>query len=282
MGHPTEIFVSSPPDSSTCAICHDVLEDAVSMKECGHTFCDGCAKTCLQTNTKECPSCRVEVTGCIPNFFARESIGAMQVKCPHGRNDNADEESKRRRGNDGDALQTECCGWTGRCDDFENHDNACEFKTITCELDGCDHKCRRKDMVNHLSGGGFLRHMNLMKQSNDRKMEEMKQSIAASYDSKMEEMKQSIAARYENKIQHLQEKVQVLEDSKARDDATQSVSKIKVDGCGIKGINGIYQKNGLYDGVPMYSKRGYWKGKSYVFTLWRILENNGRLCWFIT
>jgi len=270
MGHPTDIFLSPPPDSSTCAICHDVLQDAVSMKECGHTFCDGCAKTCLHT-TKSCPNCRVEVTGCNPNFFARESIGAMQVKCPHGKHDDDEEGAKRRRGNDGEALPSEGCTWTGSCEDFENHDKACEFKIITCELDGCDHKCRRKDMDNHLSGGGFLRHMNLMKQS-----------ITASYDSKMEEMKQSITARYESKIQQLQEKVRVIEESKARDEERQSVSKIKVDGCGIKGINGKYTQCGDFGGVPMYSKRGHWKGKSHVFKLWRFRVDGGRLTWFIT
>jgi len=281
MGHPTDIFLSPPPDSSTCAICHDVLQDAVSMKECGHTFCDGCAKTCLQTNTKSCPNCRVKVTGCIPNFFARESIGAMQVKCPHGRNDNDEEESKRRRGNDGDALPAEGCTWTGRCEDFHNHDKACEFKIITCDLDGCDHECRRKDMDSHLSGGGFLRHMNLMKQS-----------ITASYDSKMEAMKQSITARYENKIQELKidsnREIQILEDqvrslqeSKIREEEKQIAFKIEVHECGIKEINGTYKHCGDFRGAPMYSKRGYWKGEAEIFTLLRAHLNDGKIAWSI-
>eukprot|EP00956_Cyclotella_meneghiniana_P029844 scaffold73555_cov37-Cyclotella_meneghiniana.AAC.4 len=266
MGHPTEIFLSSPPDSSTCAICHDVLQDAVSMKECGHTFCDGCAKTCLQT-TKSCPNCRVEVTGCNPNFFARESIGAMQVKCPHGKHDDDEEGSKRRRGNDGDALPSEGCTWTGSCDDFENHDNACEFKIVTCELDGCDHKCRRRDMDSHLSGGGFLRHMNLMKHSNDRKME----AITARYDNKIQELK----TESNRKIKLLQDQVRSLQESKAREEEKQTAFQIEVTGCGIKGINGTYKQRGDFLGAPKYCKRGYWED---LFALDGLPENDFYLC----
>jgi hypothetical protein len=54
----------------------------VAMKECGHSFCDECAKSCLRT--KKCPNCRVEVTGLIPNYFATESVGSMMVRCPQG------------------------------------------------------------------------------------------------------------------------------------------------------------------------------------------------------
>jgi hypothetical protein len=101
MGHPVEIFLTPPADSSTCPICRDVLEDAVSMKECGHTFCDECAEACLRS--KSCPACRVVVTGTNPNFYARESIGSMQVKCLNGHCIGENEDQN--------------CTWTGRCED---------------------------------------------------------------------------------------------------------------------------------------------------------------------
>lgn len=134
MGHPVEIFPTPPPDSAICAICHDVLQNAVSMKECGHTFCDECAKACLPTKT--CPNCRVGVTGSIPCFYARESIGAMQVKCLLGRSIEDDESNKRKRGNEGDATPADSCDWTGRCEDLKSHEDVCGFKTILCDLDG--------------------------------------------------------------------------------------------------------------------------------------------------
>jgi hypothetical protein len=67
MGYPVEIFATPSPDSSTCAICHEILEDAVSMKEC-----------------YSCPNCHTAVTGTNPNYYARESIGALEIKCLNG------------------------------------------------------------------------------------------------------------------------------------------------------------------------------------------------------
>jgi hypothetical protein len=135
MGLPVEIFITSPPDSSTCAICHDVLEDAVSMKECGHTFCDHCARDCLRSNSNSCPNCRVQVSGTNPNFFARESIGSMQVKCLNGHSVGNDQANKRQRRNDGEAVLAECVNGLGnvktergKCEDRKSHELVCEFK----------------------------------------------------------------------------------------------------------------------------------------------------------
>lgn len=137
------------------------------------------AEACLETES--CPTCRVAVSGTNPNFYARESIGSMQVKCPNGEDN--DDRSKRRRGDTGNVVPAETCEWTGSCDDLEKHDSTCQFKVVRCELDGCYHECQRKDMARHLSGGGFLRHMNLMKQS-----------ITASYAQKIEDLEQHIEA----------------------------------------------------------------------------------------
>eukprot|EP00956_Cyclotella_meneghiniana_P025027 scaffold51375_cov37-Cyclotella_meneghiniana.AAC.1 len=177
MGFAVDIFRSQPPACYECAVCHDVLQSAVSFKECGHSFCEECAKACLRSKT--CPNCRVEVTGLIPNFIVREAIGSMEVKCPNG----GDESNKRARGNDGEAVPVSAdgCDWTGKCYELQNHEKVCGFKIIRCSIDGCNHECLRKDMNGHLSGGdGFLRHMNLMKQS-----------ITASYEAKMKSMHQS-------------------------------------------------------------------------------------------
>ena len=48
MGHPTNIFSPEPSTSCICIICHEVLELASSLKECGHTFCNECIATSLE------------------------------------------------------------------------------------------------------------------------------------------------------------------------------------------------------------------------------------------
>ena len=47
MGYPTDIFTTKLADGCICPICHDIVRDASSMKECGLTFCDVCIKTSL-------------------------------------------------------------------------------------------------------------------------------------------------------------------------------------------------------------------------------------------
>lgn len=146
----------SRSDSCKCAICHDILQDAVAFKECGHSLCDECSKPCL--TSKSCPTCRVAITSTNPNYIVRELIELIEVKCPHGSCDaGSDGSAKRRRGNDGGTVTTlsssDTCGWTGKCIDLPAHEKTCEFKVVTCTLDGCNHQCRRKDMNNHLSGG---------------------------------------------------------------------------------------------------------------------------------
>eukprot|EP00956_Cyclotella_meneghiniana_P029093 scaffold69416_cov19-Cyclotella_meneghiniana.AAC.1 len=161
MGHPVEIFTSPPPDSCICAICHDVLKDAVGIN-CGHSFCEECAKACLLT--KSCPNCRAAFTSYAPNYTTREFIGSMPVRCHHGQ-DELNESNKTTRGNDGEAVSNDRCTWTGKCEDLHSHENTCQFKIVTCSIDGCDHTCRRKDMLNHLSEDCFVIHMNLLKQA---------------------------------------------------------------------------------------------------------------------
>ena len=205
MGHLTEIFSSPPPDRDICAICHDVLKNAVSMKECGHTFCETCADACIQTRT--CPNCRVAVTGTNPNFHARESIESMDVICPNGNSDQGTvQANSRRRGNDGEIVQDERCNWKGHLKDLENHEESCTFKIIPCAVDGCNHLCRRKDMDAHLSGGGLLYHIGLMKQSHEAQIQTMNVKLSAEMNRKETEMQQKIGELKEEMKQKINRK----------------------------------------------------------------------------
>jgi hypothetical protein len=262
MGYPVEIFTTSPPDSCICPICHDVLKDPICFKEyCGHTFCDECAQKHLDKDKdedieqKSCPTCRKHVTGTVPNFFARETIGALEVKCPtqidHGENDS----NKRARGNEGEVVPaSDGCGWVGKCESLHDHEKVCQFKLVTCEIEGCDHQCRRKDMASHLSDD-IICHMKLMRESADKKVESVKLSITADYEKKVESMNKEIKA--------LKKKVSELEAKQS-----QVSVQIKVEGCGIPEMNGIYKQHGMFDGKPHFIKNGRWNGRDAEFNIY--------------
>jgi hypothetical protein len=145
MGHHVEIFTTPPPDSCICAICRDVLNDPIYFKEyCGHTFCDDCAK-----DVRSCPTCRKEVNSTVSNF-------SFEVKCPT--QFEANESNKRVKNNEGEVVPTSVgCNWVGKIESLHDHEKFCQFKLVACEVEGCDHQCRRKDMASHISGD-FIHH----------------------------------------------------------------------------------------------------------------------------
>eukprot|EP00986_Skeletonema_menzelii_P008902 scaffold3901_cov135-Skeletonema_menzelii.AAC.8 len=44
-------------DLFQCPICHDILKDAVSIRQCGHDFCKHCIQNWLKIQ-RSCPICR--------------------------------------------------------------------------------------------------------------------------------------------------------------------------------------------------------------------------------
>lgn len=138
-----------------------------------------------------------------PSFIVRDAIGSMEVKCLNG----VDESNKRARGNDGEAVpSSDGCNWSGKCEDLQNHENVCDFKMITCSIDGCNHECLRKDINEHLSGGGgFLRHMNLMKQSISASYEAKMKHLQQSNENKMKAMKKFIMENYKKEMEAMKE-----------------------------------------------------------------------------
>jgi hypothetical protein len=148
MGHPTDIFIQRPPDGAICTICHDVVKNAVISKECGHSFCEGCSDSLVEKN-HGCATCRFPKPTFGPNHLARDVIGDYDVHCPQ--REINQESNTRRRGNDGNAVPAESCAWTGKCEELANHKNVCDYELITCERQGCEHRCYRKDMDSHLS-----------------------------------------------------------------------------------------------------------------------------------
>jgi hypothetical protein len=212
-----------------------------------------------------------QVSGTVPNFFARETIGALEVKCPTQFEVN--ESNKRARGNEGEVVPTsDGCGWVGKCVDLGDHGKVCQFKLVTCEIEGCDHQCRRKDMKSHLSDD-LIHHMKLMRDSADKKAESVKSECEKKIDSmnkKLKSMNKEIKA-LKKKVSELEAKQsQAILPSDDEEDADEGV-KIKVEGCGIPEINGTYKQCDMHN--PMFSKKGRWDGEDGEFLIyWSCFE----------
>lgn len=192
MGYSTDIFLNETADSCICAICHDVLKDASSPTDCGHSFCTECINS-LYFNSSElsCPTCRTAVSSSSnPNYAVRGIIDALDVSCP-----------------DGGAM----CGWKGKVGELQSHGDICMYKVIECGIEGCTHTCQRKDMKDHRSSNeALLQHMEL---KYERKMNEME----AKYRRRIRDLWGEISSlqqkdnNHEMKVRTLEEKVEVLE-----------------------------------------------------------------------
>lgn len=194
MGHPTDIFIELSSNNCICAICHDVLEDASSLKECGHTFCDACIRD-LESHSSPCPNCRAVVRGANANYILRDVIESMQVRCPDAEDGNSNK--RKRDENDREETANSGCNWKGQLKDLKDHESVCGYKIVPCTVDGCTHTCRRRDIESHLSSGtGMMMHMDLklsaMEQRHKTDMRLMELEMERKYESKIQQLRYDI------------------------------------------------------------------------------------------
>jgi len=115
--------------------------------------------------------CRTPVSDANPNYTLRDVIGTMQIKCPCADTDGGI--CKKRKSNNNEAISAAGCEWKGQLKDLKEHEKVCMHEVIECETEGCDHKCKRKDMESHLSGTtSIMKHLTL---SYEHKMKQMEQ-----------------------------------------------------------------------------------------------------------
>ena len=187
MGHPTEIFIPPPPDGFICAVCMDVLESAKSFS-CGHSFCGGCCSSVTAAPDAVCPTCRAKADDAKPNYAMRDVVDGLTVRCPEygGRGDGRKRKRDEADEEGGEATAGGGCEWTGPLRDLDEHRKTCGHAMVSCALEGCNHRCRRKDMEAHLSGGAsLLRHMQLMKASQNARHEVAIQTLKYKYESRI-------------------------------------------------------------------------------------------------
>jgi len=173
-------------------------------------------------------------------------------------------------------------------DDIKGHDNTCMYKVIECDVEGCNHTCQRKDMINHLSDMNVkLHHMEL---KYTKKMEQMEtkyegklEECEKKYDTKLKLMEQKYKKKfteYENKLQEYENRLQTMggDDNKKRKLSNPGPDQFHVMGCGIAEINGVYSRDGDYDNAPKYARTAQYRGREEVFSLYRFEEAQ----WFIS
>ena len=120
-------------ENCTCAICHDLLQDAVMLK-CEHSFCRECIDQLiytsekLQKKTEQCPECRADFDTLndvkTPFLFMRKQFSLIQLKCQ---------------------FHTEGCTEIVGYDMFVSHVNECEYDP-DYEVE-CDYCCEKYKLI---------------------------------------------------------------------------------------------------------------------------------------
>jgi cell division protein FtsB len=146
------------------------------------------------------------------------------------------------------------------------------------------------DMMSHLSGGGLIHHMNLMKESIEAGYKKEIASMKREIDSTKKEndgMKKEIANLKRNASasdKTMKSMQKELANLKANNTQINHLSEneddvdVVVEGCGVEQINGGYKQSGEYCGAPKYTKKGLWGVEEGEF---RIYHSTYRYGWYI-
>ena len=97
-GHDTALFVEEPLAAWTCVTCHDVMKQAVSFCDNGHSSCRGCV-------TDKCPQCRTPIAPIRSLRELNETIALQMVRCS--------------------VENGWPCGWTGQLSARDDHMRGC-------------------------------------------------------------------------------------------------------------------------------------------------------------
>jgi hypothetical protein len=97
-GHDTALFVEEPLAAWTCVTCHDVMKQAVSFCDNGHSSCRGCV-------TDKCPQCRTPIAPIRSLRELNDTIAHQMVRCS--------------------VENGWPCGWTGQLSARDDHMRDC-------------------------------------------------------------------------------------------------------------------------------------------------------------
>ena len=78
MGHDTNLFLQTPPAAYECCVCFDILKQAVSICDEGHSCCRECANA---LPNERCPLCNVNVAPLRRVRVVDEAVSELDVRC---------------------------------------------------------------------------------------------------------------------------------------------------------------------------------------------------------
>ena len=118
-----------------CLLCKKVMEDPSPSACCGHHFCGECLQNASRKKM-DCPDCRQTVRASSPDpakvmeAVLAERLAKLSVRCTH---------------------QAAGCKAAVPLSELSRHaDSECEFRLAPCENAGCDVRCPRNSLQEHM------------------------------------------------------------------------------------------------------------------------------------
>lgn len=109
--------------SFTCPICYNIYE-SVFICPNGHSLCSECFES-----HKDCPFCRSTISQSSRNRVMEEMMESIELPC---------------------SYYLYGCKKCLKSSDRKKHELKCKFKPWKCTIDGCIHKCNKKDNIEHI------------------------------------------------------------------------------------------------------------------------------------
>ena len=69
-----------------CSVCLDLVENAVTIRECTHNFCQNCLDDVVRTRNLRCPDCRKNFTNAdmtAPSRLMKNILSGIRLNCPN-------------------------------------------------------------------------------------------------------------------------------------------------------------------------------------------------------
>ncbi|XP_035665772.1 TNF receptor-associated factor 2-like [Branchiostoma floridae] len=136
-GYSREIFEVRVEDKYLCSACRLVLREPFQTY-CGHRYCKSCLDEIFDLpDIQMCKQCPQDVQSedsmlkreqAFPDRAIKRDIGDLPVKC----------------------LNAGLCEWKGKAEQYDEHQETCEFVLIPCPKQGCGKQVMRMDLAAHL------------------------------------------------------------------------------------------------------------------------------------
>ena len=144
-------------DAFECVVCFNVADNPVRCSlSCPAISCSACMQQTL-VHTRHCPTCHKDIDIEINilelrDIRTRNDILSHQVYCLNKADeyDKIDQQTSSDSGKRKAAPDHDKCLWTGKYDQLSAHLNQCDYEMVKCTNFGCEDKCERWMLMEHL------------------------------------------------------------------------------------------------------------------------------------